>query len=107
MNGDSPYLDPHMASAYARLAAPSQLVLPARDLVGLLDVPIGATVLDVGSATGVVAAALPKVAFEAVTASFVISHLVSYADGLVDMSRVCKPGGRVGVTAWGTLPNPA
>jgi SAM-dependent methyltransferase len=148
MIGDSPYLDPHVASAYARLAAPSQFVLPARDLVGLLYVPIGATVLDVGSGTGVVAAALaravgaagrviaadpsaamlsavrpqspvhavvarmpglpfPKAAFDAVTASFVISHLVSYADGLADMSRICKPGGHVGVTAWGTLPNPA
>jgi SAM-dependent methyltransferase len=49
----------------------------------------------------------PKAAFDAVTASFVISHLVSYADGLADMSRICKPGGHVGVTAWGTLPNPA
>ena len=61
MIGDSPYLDPHVASAYARLAAPSQFVLPARDLVDLLDVPIGATVLDVGSGTGVVAAALARV----------------------------------------------
>jgi SAM-dependent methyltransferase len=50
-----------VASAYTRLAAPSQFVLPpARDLVGLLDVPVGAMVLDVGSGTGVVAAALAR-----------------------------------------------
>jgi SAM-dependent methyltransferase len=147
MTGKSPYLDPQVASAYARLAAPSQFARPARDLVGLLDVSIGAKALDVGSGTGVVAAALaqavgaagrviavdpsvamlstsgpqrpyyrvvaglpslpfPDAAFDAIAASFVISHLASFADGLADMVRICKPGGRVGVTAWGALPNP-
>src|SRR2546426_12244219 len=60
MRLDSPYLDPQVASAYERLAAPSQFATPARDLVALLDVPIGATVLDVGSGTGVVATALAE-----------------------------------------------
>lgn len=148
MTDDSPYLDPQVASAYARLAAPSQFTDPARHLVDLIGVAIGARVIDVGSGTGVVAAALaqavgaagrviavdpsaamlsaaqpqpryhrlvarmpdlpfPDAAFDGVAASFVISHLVSYADGLADLIRVCKPGGRVGVTAWGSLPNPA
>jgi SAM-dependent methyltransferase len=147
MTGDSPYLDSQVASVYGRRAAPSQFTRPARDLVGLLDVSIGARVLDVGSGTGVVAGALaqavgatgrvtavdpsaamlsacgpqppyhrvvarlpglpfPDAAFDAIAASFVISHLASCADGLADMVRICKPGGRVGVTAWGTLPNP-
>jgi SAM-dependent methyltransferase len=147
MTGDSPYLDPLVAAAYARLAAPSQFTRPARDLVGLLGASNGARVLDVGSGTGVVAEALaqavggagrviavdpsaamlsavrpqppyhrvvtqmpglpfPDGTFDAVAASFVISHLASCADGLIDMIRVCKPGGRVGVTAWGALPNP-
>jgi ubiquinone/menaquinone biosynthesis C-methylase UbiE len=48
----------------------------------------------------------PDAAFDAIAASFVISHLASCADGLADMVRICKPGGRVGVTAWGTQPNP-
>jgi ubiquinone/menaquinone biosynthesis C-methylase UbiE len=60
MTGDSPYLDSQVASAYARLAAPSQFMRPARDLVGLLHVSIGARVLDVGSGTGVVAWALAQ-----------------------------------------------
>ena len=46
-------------------------------------------------------------AFDAVAASFVISHLASYADGQTEMNRICKSHGRVGVTAWGSLPNPA
>src|SRR6476660_8724666 len=58
--GDSPYLDRQVASAYARLAAPSQFACPARDLVGLLDVSPGARVLDVGSGTGLVASALAE-----------------------------------------------
>lgn len=148
MTADSPYLDPHVASVYACLAAPSQFTRPAQDLVGLLDVSVGARVVDVGSGTGVVSAALaravgaagrviavdpsaamlsvarhqppyhrvvarmpglpfPDAAFDAAAASFVISHLASYADGLTEMIRICKPGGRVGVTAWGILPNPA
>ena len=60
ITGDSPYLDPQVASAYARLAAPSQFTRPACDLVGLLDVSIGASVLDVGAGSGVVAAALAQ-----------------------------------------------
>src|SRR2546422_3998501 len=148
MRLDSPYLDPKVASAYEALAAPSQFATPARDLVALLDVPPGATVLDVGSGTGVVATALAEAvgaggnvvavdpsaamlraaghqlsqqrvvartpglpfrddAFDAVAASFVISHLASYADGPADMIRICKAAGRIGVTAWGMLPNPA
>jgi hypothetical protein len=49
MTGDSPYLDPQLASEYGRLAAPSQFTRPARDLVSLLDLSIDARVLDVGS----------------------------------------------------------
>jgi hypothetical protein len=43
MSGDSPYFDPELASAYGRLAAPSQFIRLPRDLVGLLDLSIGAT----------------------------------------------------------------
>jgi SAM-dependent methyltransferase len=49
----------------------------------------------------------PDATFDAAAASFVISHLADDAAGLIDMIRVCKSRGRVGLTAWGTLPNPA
>jgi SAM-dependent methyltransferase len=49
----------------------------------------------------------PNATFDAAAASFVISHLADDAAGLTDMIRVCKSRGRVGLTAWGTFPNPA
>jgi SAM-dependent methyltransferase len=45
--------------------------------------------------------------FEFVTAGFVVSHLADYREGLADLVRVCRAGGRVGMTAWGSLTNPA
>jgi ubiquinone/menaquinone biosynthesis C-methylase UbiE len=39
--------------------------------------------------------------FDAVTASFVLSHFVRYETALFDMLRVLRPEGRVGVSAWG------
>jgi ubiquinone/menaquinone biosynthesis C-methylase UbiE len=38
--------------------------------------------------------------FDAVMATLVISHLKNYQEALVDMVRVLKPRGRLGVTAW-------
>jgi ubiquinone/menaquinone biosynthesis C-methylase UbiE len=43
--------------------------------------------------------------FDAVGASFVLSHCRDYAASLADMVRVCRPGGRIGITAWGTMTN--
>lgn len=45
--------------------------------------------------------------FDAVIAGFVVSHFESYLDGLREMLRVCRAGGRVGMSAWGAIPNPA
>ena len=39
--------------------------------------------------------------FDAVVASFVLSHLPRPEAGLVDMVRALRPGGRLGVTSWG------
>jgi SAM-dependent methyltransferase len=43
----------------------------------------------------------PDAAFDAVLASFVISHVPSYEAALAEMVRILKPGGTLGVTAWG------
>jgi ubiquinone/menaquinone biosynthesis C-methylase UbiE len=142
---DSPYLDPHVAEVYGRLAAPAQFAEPARALVAAVDPPEGSTVLDVGTGTGIVAAELGRAVgshgrvigidpsiemlrrgrgervavaqapglpfrggtFAAATASFVLSHLDRYEQALADMAGVCRPGGRIGITAWGTAANPA
>jgi len=39
--------------------------------------------------------------FDAVVASFVLSHMPRPETGLADMVRALRPGGRLGVTAWG------
>jgi ubiquinone/menaquinone biosynthesis C-methylase UbiE len=39
--------------------------------------------------------------YDAVLASFVVSHLTEYGAGLGEIVRVLRPGGRLGVTAWG------
>ena len=46
-------------------------------------------------------------AFDVVGASFVLPHCRDRASALADMTRVCRSGGRVGITAWGGLPNGA
>jgi SAM-dependent methyltransferase len=45
--------------------------------------------------------------FDAVIAGFVVSHFESHVEGLKDMVRVLRTGGRIGFSAWGSAPNPA
>lgn len=45
----------------------------------------------------------PRDTFHPVLASFVLSHVEQYATALADMVRVLRPGGRLGVTTWGSL----
>ncbi len=47
----------------------------------------------------------PAGTFLAVIASFVLSHVSSYSEALGDMARVLRSGGKLGVTAWGSLRN--
>lgn len=59
----------------------------------------------------VVATRLPELpfmagAFDLAAVGFVISHVPDYEAALKDIARVCRGGARIGVTAWGSLPNP-
>lgn len=45
----------------------------------------------------------PAQTFDVVVANLVVSHFPRYDDALADMVRVLRPGGHVGVTAWGAL----
>ncbi|MBI3698176.1 MAG: methyltransferase domain-containing protein, partial [Acidobacteria bacterium] len=47
----------------------------------------------------------PDGVFDRVLASFVLSHCPDYRTALADMVRVLRPGGRLGVTAWGVIEN--
>ncbi|MCH7947299.1 MAG: methyltransferase domain-containing protein [candidate division Zixibacteria bacterium] len=40
--------------------------------------------------------------FEAVISSFVMSHVFKYQEAIVDMVRVLKPEGKIGIAAWGS-----
>ena len=115
----------------------------ARDLLDLVALEPHEAMLDVGTGTGVVAAAaveradsavivgvdpslpmlqlarehvavplaaalvpglpFPARMFDVVVANLVVSHVEQYDAALADMVRVLRPGGRLGVTAWGTL----
>ena len=44
-------------------------------------------------------------AFDLVSASFVLAHCRHYASALTAMVSVCRPGGRIGISAWGPMPN--
>jgi SAM-dependent methyltransferase len=44
--------------------------------------------------------------FDRAMASFVVSHVGPLQDALRDMLRVIRPGGRVGLTAWGSKTDP-
>ena len=45
----------------------------------------------------------PAGTFDVVVANLVVSHFPRYDDALADVVRVMRPGGRLGVTAWGAL----
>src|SRR5437016_7662617 len=131
-----------VASEYDRAWHPSFGPV-ARDLLELVALEPHEVMLDVGTGTGVVAAAaaeriasgvvvgvdpslpmlhlardhttvplaaarvpglpFPARTFDVVVANLVVSHVEQYDAALADMVRVLRPGGRLGVTAWGML----
>jgi ubiquinone/menaquinone biosynthesis C-methylase UbiE len=44
-------------------------------------------------------------AFDGVGASFVLAHCHDRSSVLADMARVCRAGGHIGISAWGSLLN--
>ena len=90
-----------VAREAARLAMPDGRVVGVDQSFGMLT-QAGATG---GSPqyAGAAAIDLPfrDDSFTHVLASFVLSHFARYETALFDMMRVLRPGGRMGVTAWG------
>jgi SAM-dependent methyltransferase len=89
-----------VARVAAQAVAPGGLVVALDPAIEMLRVGRGR-----GLATVVCGQAeelpFPAASFDAVLASFVISHVPSYEAALAEMVRVLKPGGKLGVTAWG------
>lgn len=42
-------------------------------------------------------------AFDVIVANLVVSHFAKYDEAFADMVRVLRPGGRLGVSAWGSM----
>ncbi|HYM06742.1 MAG TPA: methyltransferase domain-containing protein [Terriglobales bacterium] len=80
-----------------------QRIAPAGTVIGV-DPSLG--MLRLAKREGlVVAGVVPELPFrdgmfDAVLASFVLSHFRSYQTAMLDMARILKPGGKLGVTTW-------
>ena len=87
-----------------KLATPGTVVVGVDPSLGMLQVARGESGLRLA------AAALPNLPFPAATfervlANFVINHVPTYRTALLDLVRVLRPEGRLGVTTWGALEN--
>lgn len=90
-NNKSPYLDSQMARYYAAASGPLQFDAPARDLVDCLNVLPGSRILDIGSGSGLIAAA----AFEAGRGTGSVFAL----DGSIEMLRQQREKGVIRIAA--------
>jgi SAM-dependent methyltransferase len=93
------------------VAAAKKVVQPAGMVVGT-DAAIEMIRLARKETANLVVAHVPGLpfrteSFDVIVAGFVVSHFENYIDGLGDLIRVCRTGGRVAMSAWGSLPNPA
>jgi ubiquinone/menaquinone biosynthesis C-methylase UbiE len=83
------------------LAGPASLVVGLDPSVGMLRCARQKGLSRV-VAGGVPGLPHPDATFHRVLANFVLSHCASYQAALSDMVRVLRPGGRLGITAWGS-----
>lgn len=91
-------------SVALKLGAPGIVVVGVDPSVGMLQVARGETGLRL-AAGALPNLPFPHATFERVLANFVISHVDSYQTALLEMARVLRPGGKLGVSTWGALEN--
>jgi len=94
------------AGPAAEAAGPSGLVVALDQSIQMLHAS------DAGGPCRLVVGTTPGLpcrddSFDAVGASFVLPHCRDHGGALADMARVCRVGGRIGITAWGAKTNPA
>jgi ubiquinone/menaquinone biosynthesis C-methylase UbiE len=87
-----------------KLAATGIVVVGVDPSLGMLQVARGEGGIDL-AAGALPNLPFPAATFERVLANFVINHVACYQTALLDMARVLRPGGKLGVTTWGPLEN--
>jgi ubiquinone/menaquinone biosynthesis C-methylase UbiE len=90
-----------VAREAARIASPGGRVVGVDASIGMLNQAAPAGGGPLYAAATAIDLPFRDQTFTHVLASFVLSHFARYETALFDMMRVLRPGGRMGVTAWG------
>jgi SAM-dependent methyltransferase len=97
-----------LAAGAAGLGARVTAVDPDPEMLGFARQAASGTVLSAGGAFcagGVPDLPFEPGTFEAVAANFVVNHVSDPRAAAADLTRVCAPGGTVGVTIWPSGPS--